>query len=53
MKPRDAWDRVIDAVTLCIAILLLLHAVEPGTTEVPMPSEPAGTDETEVVFPYA
>ena len=53
MEPRDAWDRAIDAVTLCIAILLLLHAVAPGTTEVPMPGGDGGTDDAEVVFPYA
>ena len=53
MEPRDAWDKVIDTVTLCLAVLLLLHAVAPGTTEVPMPNDDAGKGETEVIFPYA
>ena len=44
--------RVFDGLLVAVAVLLLLHAFEPGTVEVPMPCRAPATD-VEGVIPFA
>lgn len=45
--------RIFDGLLVIVTVLLLLHAFEPGTVEVPMPCHAQPTDETETVIPFA
>ena len=52
MKPHIGY-RIFDGLILGVAVLLLLHALEPGTTEVPMPCQVPATDDPDPVIPFA
>ena len=56
MRPKTTWDAVLNALLSAVFALLLLHMLEPGTLEVPMPGDdktqiPQGDDG--VPFPFA
>ena len=50
-KPPHLW--FLDGLLVTVTVLLLLHVLEPGTIEVPMPCHAPPTDETETMIPFA
>lgn len=51
-KPHIGY-RIFDALLLGVAVLLILRALEAGTTEVPMPCQAPPAGDTDLVIPFA